>query len=83
MAAVKRKLSFKEKHALETLPRRMETLQSAIAALRDKLADPALFARDQSAFNKAAGELSDQEAALDDSEQEWLRLELLREEAEG
>jgi len=83
MAAVKRKLSFKEKHALETLPRRMETLQSAIAALRDKLADPALFARDPSAFNKAAGELSDQEAALDDSEQEWLRLELLREEAEG
>ena len=36
----KRKMSFKEKHALETLPGRIEALQGEIAALERRLDDP-------------------------------------------
>ncbi|MDA0653252.1 MAG: ATP-binding cassette domain-containing protein, partial [Proteobacteria bacterium] len=39
----KRKLSFKDKHALEKLPGRVEALQAEIGALQKALADPALY----------------------------------------
>jgi len=79
----RRKLSFKDKHALEALPGRIDALQSEIAALGRKLADPQLFARDPQAFTRAGAELAEAEAALAAAEDEWLRLELLREEIEG
>jgi len=44
---------FREKHALETLPARIAKLSSEIAALRERLSDPGLFARDPAAFNNA------------------------------
>ncbi len=78
----KRKLSFKEKHALETLPKRMEQLQAEIVAAQAKLADPKLFSRDAAAFAKAAAALDAAQAALAEAEEEWLRLEMLREELE-
>ncbi len=77
------KLSFTEQHALKTLPGRIETLQSEIAALQKKLDDPKLFARDAAAFNKTAASLSDAQAALAQAEDEWLTLEMKREELEG
>ena len=80
--ASRAKLSFKDKHALETLPARIEALQSRIAAVRQRLADPALFARDPAGFTAAAAELQSVEAALAEAEEQWLRLELLREETE-
>jgi len=79
----KRKLSFKEKHALETLPKRMEQLQAEIVAAQAKLADPKLFSRDAAAFAKAAAALDAAQAALAEAEEEWLRLEMLREELEA
>jgi ATP-binding cassette subfamily F protein uup len=79
----RRKLSFKEKHALESLPRRIETLQAQAAALAVKLADPALFARDSTAFNTLAADLETTERKIAAAEEEWLQLELLREEVEG
>jgi ATP-binding cassette subfamily F protein uup len=82
-AVPKRKLSFNETHGLKSLPVQIESLQKQINALRSKLADPALFARDPAAFNAAAGELSAAEETLRSAEDEWLRLELLREEVEG
>ena len=50
--------SFKEKHALETLPARIDDLQREIAALARRLADPELFARDAAAFAKTASDLT-------------------------
>ena len=82
-AAPKRALSFRDKHALETLPARIESLHAAAAALHDALADPALFQRDPAAYSKAAGDLEMRQRELDLAEAEWLRLELLREEIEG
>lgn len=45
-------------------------------------ADPKLFSRDAAAFAKAAAALDAAQAALAEAEEEWLRLEMLREELE-
>jgi ATP-binding cassette subfamily F protein uup len=79
----KRKLSFKEKHALETLPAKLAALTAEIASLEAKLADPALFAKDPKAFESAAARLAAGRAELETSEHQWLELEMLREELEG
>ena len=49
----KRKLNFNEKHALETLPKTIAALHDEARALQRRLDDPALFARDRSAFDQA------------------------------
>ena len=79
----KKRLSFAEHHALKTLPERIEALQSEIAVLRARLADPALFGRDRDGFETAAGRLEQAEVELAASEDEWLALELKREAIEG
>ncbi len=77
------KMSFKDRHALETLPATMAKLEKEIAVLRDWLADPGLYARDPKGFETKSRGLAEREAALAAAEEEWLRLELLREELEG
>src|SRR5262249_15001247 len=76
----RRKLSFKEKHALETLPGTIARLEAEVAALSGKIADPGLYARDAAAFNAATARLAAAEAELSAAEEQWLELELLREE---
>ena len=83
LAPAKRKMSFKEKHALETLPARMEALGRDIEKLRALLADPALFSTERARFDKAMQALQHAEAELISSEEQWLALEMLREELEG
>ena len=41
------------------------------------------FARDAAGFNRIAGELDKEREALSAMEEEWLELEMLREEIEG
>ncbi len=77
------KLSFKEKHALETLPDRIATLERQVARLRGEMADAGLYRRDPEGFDRKARDLARAEAALAASEEEWLALELRREELEG
>jgi ATP-binding cassette subfamily F protein uup len=77
------KLSFKEKHALETLPALIDKLNDDIAKLNAVLAEEGLFARNPARFNKAVEALSLTQGKLAESEEEWLRLEMLREAAEG
>jgi ATP-binding cassette subfamily F protein uup len=77
------RLSFKEKHALETLPREMKKLQADIAKWQRKLADPELFTRDPRTFNALADTLAKTEEALAATEERWLALEIKREEVEG
>jgi ATP-binding cassette subfamily F protein uup len=81
--ASKRKLSFNEKRALETLPGRIDWLEAEIRRLHERLSDPGLFGRDPPGFDAAAEALRAAEAELAAAEEEWLRLELLRETVEG
>jgi ATP-binding cassette subfamily F protein uup len=82
-AAGRQRLSFKQRHALQTLPARMDALRTRIAALGVELADPALYARDRAGFARRSEELASAEAELVAAEEEWLELEILREEIEG
>ena len=78
-----RKLSFKDKQALETLPGRIDAIHAEIARLQAKLADPDLYRRDPAAFAAASGALARAEHELAVSEERWLELEMLREELEA
>ena len=79
----RRKLSYHQQRALETLPGKMEELQSSIAELETALADPELYAKDPKRFETVTQSLSSAQADLAMAEEEWLELELLREEMEG
>ena len=79
----RKRFSFKQKHALETLPARMETLQAEIAGLQDKLSDPGLYARDPKGLEQSTAKLAEAQRVLEAAEEEWLELEMLREEIEG
>jgi ATP-binding cassette subfamily F protein uup len=81
--APKTRLSFKDKHALETLPARIAALESRIAQLTRTIEDPALYAKDRAAFDQASAALATAQADLSAAEDEWLRLEGLREQVEG
>ena len=82
-APAKGKLSFKQKHALETLPAKIDALGSEIAKLEAKLATPNLFATDRKAFDTANTRLAAAQHERDAAEEEWLTLEMLREELAG
>jgi ATP-binding cassette subfamily F protein uup len=79
----KRKLSFKEKHALETLPATMARLNADIAKLQTQLADATLYAKNPRAFTAATTDLVKAQTDLAAAEEQWLELEMLREALEG
>ncbi len=75
----KRKLSFNEKHALETLPKRVEVLQAEAAKLSAAMAGD-LYTRDPKLFAKVTARLEEVSREIADAESRWLELEMLREE---
>lgn len=79
----KLKMSYKDKYALETLPDTMATLEREIADLETKMSDPNLFTQDPEAFQVATEMLTDKAIALSHAEEEWLRIEVLREKIEA
>ncbi|HET6388590.1 ABC-F family ATP-binding cassette domain-containing protein [Hyphomicrobium sp.] len=81
-AASKQKLSFKDKHALESLPLEMEKLEAEIQKLAEQLADADLFTRDRAAFDKANDRLGQAQSQLEALETRWLELEEKREAVE-
>ena len=82
-ASAKRRLKFHEKHALETLPKKIAALKSAIRDLQHRFDDPDLYSRDPAAFARTSGALVAAQAELAEAEENWLELEILREEIEG
>ena len=83
LAPAKRRLNFKEKHALASLPGEIAALQNSVRRLQKLLDDPGLYARDRQAFGQASEALAAAQSRLAASEERWLELELLREEFEG
>ncbi len=78
-----KKLSFKQKFALENLPDRIEAVNDSIARLENNIADPAFYERDPASFQKTIAALDKERETLAALEEEWLELEMLREELEG
>ncbi len=81
-AAPKRRLSFNEKHALETLPKTIEKLHAEIAKQQRRLDDPNLYAKDRKTFDEASNAMARAQQELAAAEDRWLELEVLREEIE-
>ena len=79
----KRKLSFNEKRTLEGLPDRIEALRSELAALERRLADVDLAHREPTAFLTATERYGEVRESLEKAEDEWLALEILREDLES
>jgi ATP-binding cassette subfamily F protein uup len=82
-AAPRRKLTFSDKHALEALPAKIETLEKAIASLQKELSAGNLYARDPAKFRDLSVKLTAAESERAACEDRWLELELLKEEVEG
>jgi ATP-binding cassette subfamily F protein uup len=79
-AKSKRRLSFNEKHSLETLPAKIAGIEKQIADFQRRLEDPSLYARDREAFDKIGAALLKAQNDLAEAETRWLELEMLKEE---
>ena len=79
----RKRLSPTEQHALKTAPARIEALHEEIRRLERLLADASFYARDREGFAAVGDKLAKVQAELASAEEEWLRLELLREETQG
>src|SRR6516165_3691521 len=83
MGARPRRMNFNDQRALELLPARIAALATRIAELTTILADPNLYACDRARFDATAEALAVARDGLAAAEDQWLRLELLREENEA
>ena len=81
--ATPRKLSYKHGYRLEKLPQEMADMEALIGALEAALAEDDLFARDPDKFKTDAARLETAKTELAALEEEWLHLEMLREEIEA
>jgi ATP-binding cassette subfamily F protein uup len=78
-----RRMSYSERRALELLPARIASLEARIEALNGILADPDLYARDRARFEATSSALAAAREGLTAAEEQWLALEMRREEIEG
>jgi ATP-binding cassette subfamily F protein uup len=79
----KQRMTFKDKHALETLPKTIAGLQAKADLLQGKLADPQFYNKDRAGFEKATSDLGETQRKLAAAEEQWLELEIMREELAG
>jgi ATP-binding cassette subfamily F protein uup len=78
----RRRMTFNDKHALDTLPAKIATLEADVRRLQQRLEDPRLYDRDRGAFDETSRALATALSDLAASEDRWLELETLREELE-
>ena len=76
----KRRLSAREQHALKTLPAEIERLSAEAARLEAVMADPTAYEKDRALVERTARALDATQAKLQAAEDEWLHLELLKDE---
>ncbi len=74
------KLSYKDARQLEQLEALMPRLHAEIAAQERVMEDAGLYQRDPAAFARASDALTAARTRLSQAEEEWLRLEELREQ---
>ena len=80
-APQKGKLSYKHKFRLEQLPAEMARYEDDMKAIEAVLADPNLFSSNPDKFIKAIADLDAVKTKLEACEEEWLELEMLKEES--
>ena len=76
------RMSFKDKHALETLPEKIENLRTNIINIQNQMSDPEFYKNKTEELETSVVALSSKEIELARLEELWLELELKREEIE-
>lgn len=79
----KQKLSYKQKFALEKLPLEIDELHKLIGSWEKEFSDPQLYMKDEKRFHELSQLLDKKRTELSKKEEEWLELEMLREEIEN
>ncbi|AQT45802.1 ATP-binding cassette, subfamily F, uup [Bartonella apihabitans] len=78
----KQKLSYKQKYALEKLPSEIDALHDEIAKMEKEFSDPDLYTKNAKRFEELSHLLEQKRKDLEAKENEWLELEMLKEELE-
>ncbi len=78
----KQKLSYKQKYALEKLPLEIDALHDEIAKMEKEFSDPDLYTKNAKRFEELSRLLEQKRKDLEIKENEWLELEMLKEELE-
>ena len=73
------KLSYKDQRELDQLPAEIDSLESAVSALQQTVAEPGFYARDQDVIQSTLRDLADAEALLESRIERWSELEELQE----
>jgi ABC transport system ATP-binding/permease protein len=76
----KKRLSFKQIHALKTLPGEIAGLEAKISNVEKALAAPELFGNNPDKYARLCKSLDQRREKLEAKEDQWLKLELLRDE---
>jgi len=74
------KLSFKQQHRLSILPQEIEQLSKRLGEIEEAMAAPELYIQDAARFHALSDEFSQCQTQLAQCEEEWLELEMLREQ---
>ncbi len=77
------RLSYKDVHALETLPKEIDALEAAIAKNELRLTDMDFFAKDPAAYQGVADKIAQDKQTLADKEEAWLEVEMKKEALDG
>jgi len=79
----RRRVTFNDRRALDLLLGRITALEARITELNAVLADPELYRRDPARFRNTTEALALAKDELAAAEEQWLRLEMMREQIEG
>jgi ATP-binding cassette subfamily F protein uup len=74
-SAAKKKLSFKEQRELDSLPQLIEQIESSIAQLHERMAEPSFYQQPREQIASTQAELKSLEDKLASSYQRWETLE--------
>lgn len=73
------RLSYKDVHALETLPKEIAALNDDIKAGETKLSDMTFFQKDPQGYQRLADEIEAKKQQVSEKEDSWLEVEMKRE----
>lgn len=76
------RLSYKQQRLLEVLPQEIEKLEAEIAAIEEELGNPDLYTADPDKFDALSSRLNEAQQEKDDAENQWLEIQMLKEELE-
>lgn len=77
------KLSYNQQRLLEVLPQKVETLEKEIATVEEALSDGNLYQSNPDKFDELSTKLVELKDELETSENQWLEIQMIKEELES